>query len=244
MHPAWRRCSSVEYSRYSFSSRLARRAPRRPRCDAGTFTTGWQRVTFPHAYETPVAVLLFVSGVLTCFAGYHLFKSLLAIYGFVLGAAIAVATMGVTSPGPVVFFGALGGIAGALILVFAYFIGIALVGASLGALVAHVGWHYVNAGDPPLTLVVVLAVLGAMGAMLMQRVVIILATAFGGAWTTIVGALTITGDHRLTAALAEGNLSVFYPPGSVESARWVPIAWIVLGLLGAVIQLAMAGRRK
>ena len=33
MHPAWRRCSSVAYSRYSPSSRLASRAPRRPRCD-------------------------------------------------------------------------------------------------------------------------------------------------------------------------------------------------------------------
>ncbi len=34
MHPAWRRCSSVEYSRYSPSSRLASRAPRPSRCDA------------------------------------------------------------------------------------------------------------------------------------------------------------------------------------------------------------------
>ena len=42
-----------------------------------------------------------------------------------------------------------GGIAGALVLVFAYFIGIALVGAGLGALVAHVGWGYVGSGDPP-----------------------------------------------------------------------------------------------
>ena len=32
-----------------------------------------------------------------------------------------------------------GGVVGALLLVFAYFIGIALVGAGLGALVAHVG---------------------------------------------------------------------------------------------------------
>ena len=42
-----------------------------------------------------------------------------------------------------------GGIVGALILVFAYFIGIALVGAGLGALVAHFGWSYVRPGDPP-----------------------------------------------------------------------------------------------
>src|SRR5580704_14755430 len=32
MHPAPRRCSLVKYSRYSPSSRLAGRAPRRPRC--------------------------------------------------------------------------------------------------------------------------------------------------------------------------------------------------------------------
>ena len=32
MHPVSRRCSSVEYSRFAPSSRLAGRAPRRPRC--------------------------------------------------------------------------------------------------------------------------------------------------------------------------------------------------------------------
>ena len=34
MHPRWLRCSSVKYSRYSRSSRLARAAPRPSRCDA------------------------------------------------------------------------------------------------------------------------------------------------------------------------------------------------------------------
>ena len=32
LHPVWRRCSSLEYSRYARSSRLATRAHRRPRC--------------------------------------------------------------------------------------------------------------------------------------------------------------------------------------------------------------------
>ena len=32
-----------------------------------------------------------------------------------------------------------GGLVGAVVLVFAYFVGIALVGAGLGALIAHVG---------------------------------------------------------------------------------------------------------
>src|SRR5437867_5290179 len=34
MHPRWRRCSSLKYSRYSRSSRLAGEAPRPSRCDA------------------------------------------------------------------------------------------------------------------------------------------------------------------------------------------------------------------
>jgi len=35
MHPDWRRCSSLKYTWYSQSSRLAIPAPRRPRCHAG-----------------------------------------------------------------------------------------------------------------------------------------------------------------------------------------------------------------
>src|SRR5256885_1657987 len=35
MHPGWRRCSSLKYSRYSWSSRLAIRAPHRSRCNDG-----------------------------------------------------------------------------------------------------------------------------------------------------------------------------------------------------------------
>src|SRR5712691_6114055 len=35
LHPAWLRCSSLKYFRYSRSSRLASRAHHRPRCDAG-----------------------------------------------------------------------------------------------------------------------------------------------------------------------------------------------------------------
>jgi hypothetical protein len=35
MPPAWLRCSSLKYSRYSRSSRPASRAPHPPRCDAG-----------------------------------------------------------------------------------------------------------------------------------------------------------------------------------------------------------------
>src|ERR1700730_6747247 len=42
----------------------------------------------PAAYTTPAAVVLVVGGLLSCFAGYRLFRVVLGLYGFILGAAI------------------------------------------------------------------------------------------------------------------------------------------------------------
>jgi hypothetical protein len=156
----------------------------------------------PPFYALPAAILLVLGGALVCCAGYRLFRIVLGIYGFIIGAMIASSMMGVTNTTGMIVAALGGGIAGALILVFAYFIGIALVGAGLGALVAHVGWGYVRSGDPPVLLVIVLSVLGAIGAMLLQRYVIVVSTAFGGAWTTIVGGLAAAGDRGAGRAAA------------------------------------------
>ena len=47
--------------------------------------------------------------------------------------------MGISNTTGMVVAALVGGSVGALLLLFAYFVGIALVGAGLGALVAHVG---------------------------------------------------------------------------------------------------------
>ena len=165
----------------------------------------------PHSYELPAAVVLVLGGALACFAGYRLFRVVLAIYGFILGAMFASSMMGgeqhdrhdrrrASSAAS----------SAALLLVFAYFVGIALVGAGLGALVAHVGWGYVRPGDPPAAAIIVLAVLGAVGAMVLQRYVIIVATAFGGAWTMLLGALAIA-DRGAERASRVGDVWILYP---------------------------------
>jgi uncharacterized protein DUF4203 len=195
----------------------------------------------PHSYELPAAILLVLGGALSCFAGYRLFKVVLAIYGFILGASIASSTMGVTNASGQVIAAIVGGLAGALILVFAYFVGIALIGAGLGALVAHVGWSYLGAGDPPAVLVIVLAIFGAVGAMLLQRYVIIVATAFGGAWTMILGGVAMAGNR---AAARGGDVWILYPMSPAPDQRWIPIAWIVLGLLGTAVQMGVTARRR
>jgi Domain of unknown function (DUF4203) len=199
----------------------------------------------PNAVEIPAGVVLLVSGVLACFAGYRLFKFVVAVYGFILGAAMMSSMMGVTSTSGMVLAAIVGGTAGAIVLVLAYFVGVALVGAGFGVLVAHVGWSYLRGtSEPPLAAIVGFAVLGAVGSMLLQRYVVIVATAFGGAWTAMLGGLTLAGDHRITSAASSGDVWILYPMSPSPAYRWVPTAWLILSLVGTAFQLAITGKRR
>jgi hypothetical protein len=195
----------------------------------------------PHSYELPAAVLLVLSGAVACFAGYRLFKIVLGIYGFILGALLASSMMGVSNTTGMVVAALVGGIAGALLLVFAYFVGIALVGAGLGALIAHVGWGWIRSGDPPAVAVILLSIMGSIGAMVLQRYVIIVSTAFGGAWTVLVGGLALFGNRA--AGRPTADVWILYPMTPAAASSFIPIAWIILGLFGTVVQLGITGRR-
>jgi hypothetical protein len=198
----------------------------------------------PHSYELPIALLLVLGGALSCFAGYKLFKITLAIYGFIIGAMVTSSLMGSSNTTGMIVAAIVGGLAGSLLLVFAYFIGIALVGAGLGALVAHLGWGYVGSGEPPPVLVIVLSIVGSLGAMVLQRYVIIVATAFGGAWTVIVGGLAIAGDRTAARVASPGGVWILYPTTPALGQNWVTAAWIVLGLVGTAVQIGITGRKR
>src|SRR5262245_6415993 len=197
----------------------------------------------PSAYGIPAAIALVIGGTVSCFAGYRLFRVVLAIYGFILGAMLGSSMMGATSTGAMVVAAVVGGLAGALVLTLAYFVGIALVGAGLGALVAHVIWQSSGSSEPPALAVILFAVAGSIGSMLLQRYVIILATAFGGAWTLMVGMFALTGDRQAERAAASGNVWILYPT-TVPGQRWVPVAWFVIGLVGTAVQLVITGKQK
>ena len=202
----------------------------------------------PPSYEFPAALLLVLVGAVSCVAGYRLLKVVLPISGFILGAMIVSSMMGVTNTTGMVVAAILGGIAGAMILVFAHFVGIALIGAGLGALglpalVTHFGWAWVRPGDPPAVAVIVLAICGAVGAMVLQRYVITVSTAFVGAWTMIVGTLAMVGDRAARAA-AGGAVWILYPLTPAQGQRWVSVVWIGLGLIGTGVQLGITGRKR
>ena len=81
----------------------------------------------------PAAIVLLVGGVVACFFGYRLFRIVLALFGFILGALAASSIFGMSDTGPMIGAAVAGGLVGAAILIGAYFVGVALVGAALGA---------------------------------------------------------------------------------------------------------------
>jgi uncharacterized protein DUF4203 len=197
----------------------------------------------PHAYGLPAAVVLIFGGALACFAGYRLFRIVLGIYGFILGAMLASSIMGVGNTVGMIVAAVVGGLIGSVVLVMAYFVGIALTGAGLGALIGHVIWTWFETGDPPAVVIIIVSLAGAIGAMLLQRYVIIVATAFGGAWTIIVGAVNLLATRGITRGASATEVWILYPT-STPGDRWAPYAWIALGLVGVTVQLALTGKRK
>ena len=197
----------------------------------------------PQTFELPAAIVLVLSGAVACFAGYRLFRLVLAIYGFILGAMLASSMMGITNTTGMIVAGLVGGLVGALLFTFAYYVGIGILGASMAVFLVHAFWDYTKHADPPAVAVIVASIIGAILAMVLQRYVIIVTTAFSGAWTMIVGAAAMAG-YRVSERAVTNRVWILYPFTPAPGQRWVPIAWLVLGAFGAAVQFGLTGRKK
>ena len=51
----------------------------------------------PASYQLPAAAVLLAGGIISCFFGYRLFRTVLAIFGFILGALATSSIFGITS---------------------------------------------------------------------------------------------------------------------------------------------------
>lgn len=197
----------------------------------------------PASYQVPAAIVLLLGGTVSCFFGYRLFRIVLAIFGFILGALAASSIFGMSDTTYMLIAAGVGGLIGAAVLMAAYFVGVAVVGAGLGAAVANIAFSAADK-DPGVFVVALLAIAGAVGAVYLQRYFIIIGTSFGGAWTMIVGAMALIGDRTALAAAAAGDVWVAYPLAPAPGKTWVPIAWVLLSLIGVGVQMGITGGEK
>jgi len=170
-------------------------------------------------------------GALQCFSGYRIFKAILGFMGFLLGGAVAGAIGFAISEEPLVALiaGIIGGVIGAALLVALYFVGVFCVGAFLGVVLATV----VSAAGQSEPQPVVLAIAGLVGgviALALQKVMIVLATAFGGAWNVAFGIAYFATD-----AIDPKNIEQFFRSGGTL-LYMVLLGWLLLGIVGVVVQ--------
>jgi hypothetical protein len=196
----------------------------------------------PASLQVPAAAILVLGGLLACFAGYRVFRVVLGIYGFILGALLATSIVGTEQAMWTVAAAIGGGLAGALLLIAAYFVGVALIGAGLGAGLANLIWAGIG-GEPHVLVVVGMAIAGALAALALQRYVIIIATAFGGAQTVVVGAAALMGSREAAQAAARTVYSV-YPLNPMPDTTLDLAAMLVLGLVGMLVQLFVTAKGK
>lgn len=190
----------------------------------------------PGAYATPTAVIFAIGGLVTCFAGYRLFRYVLGLYGFIAGALIGSHIPASGNTWTMLMGLIAGGVVGALVMVFAYFVAVGLVGAGLAAIVLHYVWKFIG-GDPPTLLLVVVCVAGAVIALQIQRYAVAFGTAIAGSWTFLVGVMALTGNPKALIAASAPNIWVVYPIDLLPPTWWMMLAWIGLAVVGLFVQL-------
>ena len=197
----------------------------------------------PESLHDPVAYILLGGGLLACFLGHRLFRFVLAGYGLVFGVMVTVDFIG--SVEPLALVGAVvgGAVVGGLVFFLAYFVGVTIVGAALGAVIA-IFVSTQRAEDPQVLVVILFAIVGAFVALLLQRYVIIVGTAFFGALTSVIGGLALFGDPATAAAVSNLSLSNLSYWFNYRLDREALLVWLAMGLFGVIVQFRKTGKAR
>lgn len=201
---------------------------------------------FPPEQAQLILVVLAGVGLLYCFLGYRILKFILGLTGFLLAGSAAAVLVGFLSYGNLIGMGVallIGGICGAMALFFLYRTGIfclGMLGASLAA-------YTILQGRPEswiLWAVAGIGLAGGLGALLIERPAMTLATAAIGAMLISQSVLALLRQQGLLEKVPPSveDVTASLPP--IPYLSWgVFAAWVLLTLFGAYVQFR-TGRRK
>jgi hypothetical protein len=171
-------------------------------------------------------------GLIDCFFGYRIFRLILSIIGFIVGASIAMNLVTADTQLVTILVAVIGGVIGAILMNALYFIGVIIAGALLGALLANLLLVAVGI-EPNALLLIIAAILGGAVALALNQLMIILSTAFSGAAAIVYGiSLFIPGlgGFDPLGALRRGTET------QSEPSLMLLLLWFILGIVGFAVQ--------
>jgi Domain of unknown function (DUF4203) len=173
------------------------------------------------------------AGILICLWGYRMLKLTLGIMGAIVGASGGWALGLSVAPGNSVIglvCAVLGAVIGAGLCIWLFFLGIFLLGASAGTALATALFNGFGHQPQPLVVLIVAVVFGVI-AILVQKFMIVISTAFSGSYLLVAGILQLMTGSAVPLwvdPLQPGPTGVL-GPGAL-------VAWIVVGVIGAAVQ--------
>ena len=177
-------------------------------------------------------VLIILFGVVNCFFGYGIFRLLLGIWGFLLGGGLALNLVSDAPPVTILVVGAVGAVVGALLIYFLFRVGLFIIGTILGYTLTVALLTALGISENVLLLALVGALVFGLLALLMDRVFIIVLTAFSGASTIVTGVSLLLDPQRVTQIISAGE----FGPAFAETPALVGVIWLLLAISGMMVQ--------
>jgi hypothetical protein len=177
-------------------------------------------------------ILIILFGIVNCFFGYVYFRLLLGVWGFFMGGALGISLASDGAPIVVLAAGLIGAIIGALLIYLLFRVGVLLIGALLGYALTAALLAALGINENIFVLSLGGAATFALLALFMNRVFIIVLTAFSGASAIITGVSLLLDAERITRAFAERR----FAPVSAETPLIVGVFWLLLAVAGIIIQ--------
>lgn len=178
-----------------------------------------------------IGLVSIVLGAVVCFSGYRIFRVVLMLVGFLLGLVVGISLMANSGGLIQILVGVVLGLIGAGIFYALYFVGVFLAGAVLGVVVGTSLASLLGVGGGVAAILVLVGLIGgAVLALILNKVMIVISTAFGGANAIVQGlALILPGVFGITVMSLSSVPSVSFNLLGV-------IVWLVLGVAGVVVQ--------
>lgn len=188
------------------------------------------------------AIIYILAGILTCFAGARIFKLILGIWGFLLGFGLVTYFFNLyltpTNQLVLLIAGIAGGVIGVFLFTSLFKVGLFAIGAFFGY---SLGLMFMAASGTPSNpvILVLAAIIGGAIALFVKRPMIILSTAFGGAYLILLGIVSLRGGLF-------DILSVIQQPEQFKNQDlqfYIYFGgWLLAALAGTLFQFRTSGR--